>query len=227
MKREMSRLEIITENLANNTTPGFRRAYPVGESFDKLLQQAGRNNDAAAVDFSTGALRETGNPFDFAINGEGFFTVGKENREFYTRNGHFTLGPDGSLMTDSGLNVLDANSRPMKIPNDLNTANLSIDSKGNLKVGENIVGQLKLVAFQDPKALNRVGTALFEKPADTKMEPAKIDDFKVMNRSLEGSNTVVFEEMANMITCMRNYETCSKILKAQDGKDGQIIQQLS
>jgi len=222
MKKEMNRLEVITENLANNSTTGYRRAFPIHRSFDQVLQNA----SAEAVDFTSGALRETGNPFDFAINGEGFFAVGKDNKEYYTRNGHFTINAEGRLITDSGLNVLSARSNiPVNIPENLNTANLTIDSKGNLKVGEQVIDQLKLVSFSDPKALSRIGTTLFEKPEGVKA--INTSDINVINRSLEGSNTVVFEEMANMITCMRNYETCSKILKSQDAKDAQAIQQLT
>lgn len=221
----MERLETITENLANNVTPGYRRAFPVSKSFDQTLTSAKAAKPSAAIDFSSGAIKETGNPFDFAINGDGFFAVGKAGKEFYTRNGHFTIGPNGTLMTDYGLNVLSNGSTEIRVQRDVDTSKLTVDSAGNLKAGDQSIGQLKLVQFPDPKALDRVGSTLFAKPQG--MEPPKTQGVSVMNRSLEGSNTIIFEEMANMMMCMKNYETCNRMLKAQDAKDGQVIQQLS
>lgn len=225
MNGNMNRLETITENLANNLTPGYRRAFPTDKAFDEVLKDASGKGSSAAIDFTSAPLKETGNPLDFAISGEGFFTVGKDNKEYYTRNGHFVVDSKGMLKTDTGLNVIGTDGKPVKFQNDMDVSALSIDPKGNLMVGGQSMAQMKMVTFPDAKLLQRVGTTLFSRPANVKPNPPK--ELSVSNRSLEGSNTVVFEEMANMMTCMRNYESCTKILKAQDMKEGQTISQLS
>ncbi len=219
----MARLETITDNLANSVTPGYRRAFPLQKTFNQTLTDSKTTENSSAVDFAQGSLRETGNPMDFAIVGDAFFTVGKDNKEYYTRNGHFSLNKNGELVTDSGLKVL-GSSGAINIPDDTDTSRLTVDATGTIKAGDQTIGELKLASFADPRTLNKVGSTLFASPNEVKIQ--KPQDSTVTNRMLEGSNTVIFEEMANLMVCMRNYESCNKILKAQDSKQGEMIQTL-
>ena len=116
MKGEGNRMETITENLANNVMPGYRKSFPTQQPFEQVLNNAKTYQGSAAVDFTAGPVKETGNPLDFAITGEGFFTVAKDGKEFYTRNGHFTVSPTGVLKSDSGLNVRGANNNDIMVP---------------------------------------------------------------------------------------------------------------
>lgn len=214
------RLDACTENLANSMMPGYRRIIAKQERFDSYLKEAAGDPAGQAggtspmmIDFSPAPYHATDNPFDMAINGDGFFVVGKDEKEFYTRNGNFTRSPDGTLINSGGLTVLGENG-PIKVPLTTDLTHLSVDANHNLMAGNTVLGRLRVVSFEKPENLNRAGPTLFSAPAG--VEARKDAKSTVSNRTLEGSNTSIFEELSEMISCTRAQESCQRMIRTQD-----------
>ncbi len=152
--------------------------------------------------------------------------VGSIDRSATTkrRNGHFALGQDGTLMTAGGMTVV-GQGGPITLPSNATVSELTVDNSGAMRVGNRSVDTLKLEDFVDYDLLRRVGPSLFAAPTGINTKPPA--DPRVLNRALEGSNSSVFEEMSELISCMRAYEACQRMLKIQDTKEGNVIKQLS
>jgi len=213
------RLATVVDNLANVSTVGFKKSYAVQPPFYDILE-AKTTPIRRAPDFSQGPIRATGQPFDFAIDGSGFFVVEKDGRDYYTRNGQFKQGPDGTLMTAGGLPVQGTDGR-ITFPREMNPADLTVDRQGNLYAGEQTLGRLRLVDFANPETLKNVGPTTFATP----ISATRSIDFAgaVHNRALEGSNASVFEEMAELISTVRSHESCMKMLQAHDETERKMV----
>ena len=221
-------MEACTENLANAMTPGYRRVIATQGKFDAFMKQAasaaGKPTDSLVVDFTPGPCRQTDNPFDMAINGKGFFALQKDGNEYYTRNGTFSRAPDGTLVNSGGLAVAGENG-PIKVPLNTDLSKLSIDSNRTLQADNKPLGRLRIVAFDNPTVLSRVGPTLFAAPAGT---PAQADTTsQVTNRAVEGSNSSVFEEMTELVSCTRAQEACQKMIHASDQSESKAIDAFS
>ena len=234
MAGQTDRLETVTENLANCTMPGYRRLQVDHKVFDTLLkdamQQPGGWQDARAydpitVDFTPGPMRNTSRPLDFAINGnDAFFVVEKDGKELYTRNGHFSTDAQGNLKDANGFPVLGPNG-PVIIPPGTDLATLEVDHLGNLRSKGAQIDTIRLASFSVLERLQRAGTTLFSAPNDMPpQEPAP--ETRIINSTLEASNTTVFNEMAETISCMRAYEACQRMVRNQDENEGRMIQQM-
>ncbi len=227
-------LAIIADNLANSSMPGYRRTYISQASFDSILSEQVQSFSGPfsemeesptvlTTDFTQGPLKATGRALDFAITGQGFFVVTNDNREYYTRNGNFQVDSDGGLITTSGLKV-QGEAGDITVPSGVSASTLTVDSDGTLYAGDTQIGKLRLVEFSDTTGLSKAGPTLFE--AGTGLNPGDIEDTKVSNKMIEGSNANVFEEMAELIVCMRSFEACQKIIKNDDSTREAMIKQL-
>lgn len=223
------RMDALADNLANSTVPGYRRSVISTRPFLGLLKASlagdlpedGTRINRMAIDFTPGPLKQTDRPLDFAIEGDAFFVVKQNGQEYYTRNGSFTLDPDGNLITHSGLTV----GGDITVPEDVSLQEMSVSHDGLLRSGQRELGTLQIRTFSDPQRLQRAGPSLFSAPADlTPEEPG--DKAKIVNRALESSNTSIFAEMTDMISGMRNYEACQKMLTIQDGMEGSMINKI-
>jgi flagellar basal-body rod protein FlgG len=223
MINDMQRLNVISNNLANVSTPGFKREIPVSRSFDATianqLEAAGVNvNSATAdvadmtsvVDQSTGSFKFTGNNFDIAIEGEGFFEVRSNNGVFYTRQGTLSMDAAGRLTTASG-HILEGMGGDIRV-----TSNEPrIDKQGRIWENDTQVGQLKVVTFSDPRNLQKVGAGLYR--AENMTGQALDDDaIRVRQGYLESSNVVMMNEMVQMMETMRHFETSQRLIKGYD-----------
>ena len=223
---ESKRLDALADNIANSSRPGYRRTVVSAKPFIGAMQDAidkehfedGTQVDKIVKDFTPGNFRQTDRTLDFAIEGEGFFTVMKGNKPYYTRCGAFTLDPDGKLVTPDGYTV----GGDITIPSNIRINNLTVGTDGTLYDGKTAIGTLEMVSFPDKQKLISAGPTLFMAPSNMAPEtPAK--DSRMLNKTLENSNTSMFAEMADMITCMRNFESCQKMLMIQDTLEGQMI----
>lgn len=225
MNQEM-RLSQIANNLANVSSPGFKRD---DSDFENVLNatQAGQSALGAAnaadvgwssvvnayTDFNQGELKPTGNTLDVAIDGDGFFTVQKDNNTYYTRAGNFKLNTQHELTTPSGFNVLDTSGRPIVL--DPNRGTPTITPDGTILQKGTTVGRISVVAFDEPKKLTKFGQGgLFSAPNG--LQPKPVLKPHVCQEMLENSNVNVIDEMVRMIQTERSYQVQQKIIQNLD-----------
>ena len=209
--RSTRHLQMISENLANSSTPGFRAGAVMTEPvlpFDRMLDnQIAAHRERDATDLTQGALRKTDRPLDFALNGNGFFVVSHGDKEYLTRNGSFEVDQEGYLRTSAGYHVLDAVGAPLQIPADARLDDVHASEDGRLFVEGRVLGQFRLERVDHETDLLRVGTTLFEADASRR---APAENTTVLGRTLESSNTVVFQELSNLIMLNRSVEAMQR-----------------
>lgn len=212
----MQRMDIISNNLANVNTPGFKKdkmsfegllssattppAVPPSTTADPILQK-----DNIYIDYASGPVAQTGNPFDMAIDGDGFFVVNTPAGPAYTRQGNFRLSADGTLVTTDGFPV-QGQGGAIRISG----SRIEIDAKGVVTVDGTEAGTISLVDFPKPYALTKRGSALFV-PTDaaTTPQPAKGE---LRQAHLEGSNVETITEMVQMIENSRYFDACQRAI---------------
>ncbi|MEY3871229.1 MAG: Flagellar basal-body rod protein FlgG [Pseudomonadota bacterium] len=237
---QQTRMNVISNNLANVNTTGFKRDRAVFE--DMLYQnirQAGGQTDVNAQAptgmmlgtgvrvvateklHAQGSLVNTQNPLDMAIAGEGYFQIAKSDGTIaYTRDGGFKLSSTGQVVNSSGALLQPA----ITIPNTASSVTIGRDGTVSIELaagGSQVIGQVQLARFVNPSGLQSMGqNQLKETPASGApqvLQPGLNGAGTLMQGSLEASNVNVVEEMVNMIETQRAYEINSKAISAVDG----------
>lgn len=206
------RLEVLTDNLANVNTAGFKKQKPVFEDSmpDGYGVRSFSSMKSTVTDMSQGVAEKTGRPLDAAIMGNGFFAIQTPEGERYTRDGSFTVGPGGTLMTKQGHPVVGTKGQ-VKI----NTADVSIDATGKLTgPGGAVIDSLKLVDFKNTGSLVREGS-YYSAPSGTAAEPVS-PNTQVQQGYIETSNVNAIKAMTTMIEAQRSYETQTKMIQSMD-----------
>ncbi|MFN0249699.1 MAG: flagellar basal-body rod protein FlgF [Kofleriaceae bacterium] len=202
-------LDATANNIANATTTGFqadritfRETMTNAKSPDSVLVSAGTKR----VDSQYGALAQTGNPLDLAIEGDGMFAVDTPNGARYTRAGNFRLDAEGMLVTVDGFKVL-GQGGPITIPPDTKVIDVGADGSVNAD-GEN-VGTLELVNFKYSQ-LKREGGTLFSATGqpDGDAEPPSI-----RAGMLESSNVNVVRGVVDLVKVSRTYESLMRVIQ--------------
>jgi flagellar basal-body rod protein FlgG len=232
MMNEQRRMDVITNNLANATTVGYKKEGATSQSFDEVMGIKAKDatngyrdsrigNMSLGVkigetyrDFDQGSFRNTDATFDLAISGDGFFTVSFTNKAgeestLYTRDGSFTMTKDGYLVTKDGDFVL-GQGGPVVMPTD---AEIKIDELGNIYADGEYVDQLQMTDFEDYNYLEQYGENLFRAVDGAKTKDAS---GSINQGYLEMSNVQVVEEMVEMITTQRAYEAAQKFETTMD-----------
>jgi len=220
MTARITRQDMVAENLANASTPGFKTQ----RLFSTLLRESVRSGGKAAdhraygiyTDFSQGPVDVTNRPLDFAINGEGFFAVETSTGEQYTRAGNFTLDEEGTLTTNRG-HVVQGTSGPITIE----SGDFTVSAEGKIMVQGAEVGAIKVVTFRDPQNLVRRGN-YYEAPGQAAQE-SEMTDTQVLQGALERANVSPVDEMVNMIAVHRGFETEQATIKMQDDSAKKLI----
>lgn len=237
MINEQKRLDVLSNNMANADTIGYKKQGTTSQSFDDELTIRIHNNNQYLAkrraigdmnlgvkigetyhDFSQGSLRETGNTYDLALSGDGFFTIQTTNKQGvtstkYTRDGSFTVNTEGYLVTRDGDFVLDTNGNRIQIPGAQTAVNVAFDAKGNITVDGQAVATLGIASFANPQALLLYGENMYD-PTDA--AGLQASTATVEQGYLEMSNTNVIEEMVDMITVTRAYEAGQKMIQTVD-----------
>lgn len=213
-------MDSVANNLANVSTSGYKRTtfssryYPILEGISG--QPATVYPDARAMtyfgkfsmDVTPGVMQTTGNPLDFAINGDAFFAIEKKGQTFYTRNGGFGLDRDGYLVTGDGMKVLDKGNQPIVI--DPTEGSVSVSPEGFIYLidpdtnANTLVAELKVVKVNNPK---NVGMSLY---TGTEVDTV---DYEVMQGGIERSNVNPVRELIGMIEASRQYEMAQKVIQ--------------
>lgn len=217
----VKRMDIISNNLANVNTPGYKRdrmsfesmlagsvnppAVPQGSTADPILQK-----ENVYVDFTSGSVSQTGNPLDISIEGDGFFTVTTPTGPAYTRQGNFRLSTDGTIVTADGYPVA-GQAGPIRVAG----GKVEIDAQGQVMVDGEPAGTISVVDFPKPYQLNKIGSALFV-PANADVVPQPVAASRVAQGQLEGSNVDSIGEMMAMLETNRYFEACAKVVRNYD-----------
>ncbi len=203
MVSEMARQDLIANDLANASTPGYKADRAIQSSFGQMLLQntqtgqqvgplgQGSRIDEQVTDFSASPVRETGEPLDFAVVGEGWFAVQTDQGTRYTRNGQFMARPDRTLVTAQGDPVLGQNGRPLTVGADgkVDAAQLGLFNLNNpVKSGDSLVA----------------GTA------------AGRGTGQVRDGAIEASGADPTKAMVDMIASLRAYEAGQKVITTID-----------
>jgi flagellar basal-body rod protein FlgF len=204
---------VITHNLANSNTAGFKRQISAASLADGD-SGSGEITDSLSVDFDQGRLVQTGRPMDFALEGKGcFFTVETPDTQLYTRNGVFRVNTKGQIVDGAGRMVSGQNG-PLVIPPSVGGSQINVSKEGHISADGIAIGQFKIVEFEDPRKLLPAGGVAFQAPEG--MDPEKAKDTAVYQGFQEGSNVVAVEELVDLITISRLYEANFKGIEAQD-----------
>ena len=232
MINEQHRMDVLTNNLANASTVGYKKEGATSQAFDEVLAlkikdttDAGRVKPLGGIslgvkigenytDYSQGSLRETNNSYDMALAGTGFFTVEFTNKAGqtstkYTRDGSFTLNKDGYLVTQDGDYVLGKNGR-IKLDTLKSTV---IDKMGNIYQNNGLIATLDITDFEDYNYLEKYGENYYQ-PVNGAKEVN--GDYQIIAGYLEMSNIKVVSEMVEMISVSRAYETNQKLIQTYD-----------
>lgn len=243
MVNEQNRLDVISNNLANSATSGYKQESVSSQSFDKMLtikirdgSQAYHNQAIGTMslgvkigevytDYSQGSVRDTGGNFDVAISGTGFFTINYVNASGetttrYTRDGSFQVTKDGYLVDSEG-NRVQGEGGDIKIATDAKSVAISKD--GTITVDGAVVDKLKITDFKDYDYIVKVGDNMYTVvDGATEVET----NASVLQGYLEQSNVNVVSEMVDMITITRAYEANQKVTKAMDSMLDKAVNQV-
>lgn len=230
-------LNVISNNMANVSTPGFKSDKFIATTFrEELISRIGnkdkstasplgtmamiRASDETVTDFTNTAYAPTRNTLDFALSGEGFFSVQTGNGVVYTRNGSFTLDDQGYLYLPTIGRVLGENG-----PIRLGTDKIRVDSSGTIysEDGNTQFGTLQIVDFQnyDTQLVKTTGN-VFIAPNGGAV-PA---DAKVVGSALESSNVDAVDQMVQMMSSQRALQSSAQVMKMYDQLIGKIVSQL-
>jgi flagellar basal-body rod protein FlgG len=240
-------MDVITSNLANVSTTGFKRSRPVFEDllYQTLRQPGSSSSQATAIPsgltlgtgvrvvatehiFTQGTVQKTDNPLDLAIQGNGFFQIQlPDGTTGYTRDGAFQLNANGQLVTSAGYAVqpginIPAAARSVTVAKD---GTVAVTLQG--QAAPQNVGQLQLATFVNPGGLDPLGGNLFAETASSGTPnagaPGSNGIGSLRQGFVEGSNVNVVEELVSMIATQRAYEMNSKSIQTSD----QMLQKLA
>lgn len=220
LSRQMAlehQMDVVANNIANLQTAGYKAetlrfeeyVQPAAESEDlnRPTEDVSYVLDAAMIrNFVAGQMRQTGNPLDVAISGEGWFAIETANGERYTRDGQFTLNQDGTLVTADGNPVLGESGTITFGPEE---TDIAIATDGTISSSEGEKGKLKIVSFAAEAMLLKEGSNTYSAPSPGTV----IETPRVSQGFVEGSNVNAVSEMARMIEVTRAYTSTARMLE--------------
>jgi flagellar basal-body rod protein FlgF len=203
-------MDVVAQNVANINTTGYKGEHirfrefiettdptaKIGRTMDFVIDQG------MVRDLKDGAMQKTGNTYDVAIAGNGFFPIRTADGTQYTRNGNFTVNNNSQLVTSEGRAVLGDNDQPITIP--ANAGEVVIAGDGTISSGTARIGKIKVVTFNQPQNLDRRSDGLYvahdSDPARTVARP------NIIQGVLEASNVQPVMEITKKISVQRAYE---------------------
>ncbi len=207
-------MDVIANNIANANTSAYRAERVL---FEEYLADIGSGQTASFVrdsgvlrDTGEGPISPTGSPMDMAISGKGYFVVETDDGLRYTRNGHFKLDGEGTLVNISGHPVLNAKGDSVQVGAGGHTFNVSPD--GVVSTASGRVGRLDIVLFDNEQQLSKAGDGLYA----TDAEPIPAPEARVLQGMIEGSNVKPIIEMTEMIRLVRRYQSAQRLLEQAD-----------
>jgi flagellar basal-body rod protein FlgG len=222
MLTQSRKLTAVSNNLSNVETAGYKRNVVTSSTFGNLVIHRLNSQsdvpigemsmmtaaDQTSVIHSEGNLKETDRALDFAIEGDGFFAVQKDNGLVYTRNGSFNVDAQGYLISkDLGGRVMGTNG-PIRVGTD----QIEADAQGNISAGGTPVGTLAVYQFADYNNLKSAGQESFTAAGGAQ----QMQSPQLKWKYIESSNVDAAQEMTSAIAIQRGLQTCSQALKMYD-----------
>jgi len=219
MEAQQQQFDAISNDMANIDTPGYQSTilgfhdllYSNGEYGSNVATGAGTQAEQMGYDQSQGAIQQTGQPLDVAIEGQGFMEVRRQDGTIgLTRNGALQLNDQRQLTTQTGLLV----QPPITIPAGVDPSQVSIASNGTVSVGKQTLGKLTLVDVPAPDGLVADGDSVFSATAASgALRPAT--GASLQQGALEGSNVDMGDEMSKMMAAQQQYAMGSQAIQYQ------------
>jgi len=237
------RMDIIANNLANVNTTGYKRdrlafkdvftRYAHDQIREPMMNLRSKplfpdpdyfakpRIAVSQIEFAQGSLRQTNNPLDVAITGEGFFKVrGQDGSDYYTRDGSFHVSADGQLV-DGRNNLVLGDGGPIEIPEN---AQVTIDGAGNISANGDVIGALSFVQIQDQESkLQKYGQNYYMQLGDEPPVELPVENAEIAQGYLEAPNVEVVTEMVNMIETQRAFEAYQKVITTTGETDSNAI----
>lgn len=233
------RQEVISNNLVNAGSSGFKSQAATLRSFPEILLYRIQRDQVASVGYHSsgvmvdrtysnwapGVLEETGGAGHLALVEHGadalpsFFAVRAENGEAYTRNGEFQVNSDGFLVSNEGYFL-----QGLYGDTYVGTTDFKIDDSGQVMIGEQLVDRLQILTFANPALLQRQGNSLFVAPPGVQPLPAV--NYQVKQGWLEKANVDVTRELVDMLAILRAYEANQKAIQAVDQTLGKSVNEV-
>ena len=233
-------VEVISNNLANVNTTGFKRSkVEFQDLLYQTIQSSGAENNntnatnseiqvghgtkpvAVLKQFSQGDVNPTGEALDLALEGDGFYQVlSSDGKILFSRDGTFKLSADGQIVTSDGLQLQPS----INLPEGTEKINVSPEGIVSVKLSgsdtEETIGQIEMAKFVNPAGLSSLGRNLYEQTTASGQPqfgtPASEGFGRIMQGYLELSNVDVVEEMISLIVAQRAYEINSKAIKTAE-----------
>ena len=222
-------LSVVANNIANMNTTGFKGEKMMfvehlvrSRGGDRILgpKLAYVRDIATMRDTSEGPLMTTGNPFDLAIRGDGYFVIDTENGERYTRNGRFRLDEEGQLVTGQGDPVLSDSGNPFVFgPGD---RDVTISRDGTVSTKNGQLGKIRVVSFENQQQAEVAAGGLLSSQASAE----DVEGPDVVQGTLEGSNVEPVIEMAQMIRVQRSYDSVKNFIEREDDRIKRMVKDL-
>lgn len=233
MVNEQKRLDIISNNLANSATIGYKEENVTSQAFKEMLTYKIKDRSNGFVDtaigsmslgvkigetyvnWDQGSLRQTENTYDLALQGKGFFTVrvtnkNGEDKTCYTRNGVFQCTAEGYIVDNEG-NHLQGSSGDLQVPTD--AAKIVVSRNGDVYADDVYVDTIQITDFEDYNYLEQYGDNFYVAVNGAAIKDA---EFSIEQGYTEQSNVNVVDQMVDMITITRAYEAGQRMIQTQD-----------
>lgn len=227
--RASQEFELLSHNMANANTPGFKqellnlwRLETQGASADELGQKPAYFLNVRHRDYTQGALHATGNDTDFGLDGPGFFKVQTPQGVRYTRNGIFQLNPDRQLVTKEGYLVLGTNG-PISL--NANDQNFYMDQEGGVHLDKSLGDQLAVVDFPNPQGLIQQGHNYYASTPQAGEETPNTTT-KIREGEIEESNFDPSAEIVQLINIQRTFDAYLKVIDTFAAKDRKVIEEI-
>lgn len=204
-------LEISANNIANANTTGYNAEKSLFSQY--LVQNTGRRKDAYANDVSdyrdttTGPIALTGNPFDLAINGNGYFQIQTPQGVRYTKAGNFQIDTNGTLVTPSGYPVLGKSGGQLTIPP--TAKDVVINGVGEMQIDGQAAGEIGLFEFDNEQAMKRIGASMYS--SDETPRPSLTA--RIAQGAIEASNVKPVTELVRVQELSRSVGNTAKFIE--------------
>ena len=221
LSRQMAlwkQMNIVSNNVANMNTAGYKQDNAVFTSYINQTPDAAGVGSAPQFfffffgefqDFREGAFKNTGNTFDLAIKGDGFFCIETPAGEKYTRKGEFTLNEDGALATTEGDLVMSENDTPLFFaPGE---TEITISESGDVMTENGFIGRLKIARFADNQKLLKSAGVLFDNVEGNAVMFGS-ENIRIAQGMVEASNVNAIAEMTNLVKIQRSYDYVQQMI---------------